>query len=227
MITRTLCGRRQTTSAVPIKDKSGKLLTTEEEIDKRWKEHFEEVLNRPDPPTPASISEPETELNVDIEPPSKPEIKAAIKTLKNGKAPGGDCLNAEMLKADPDMTTTALHPLFKAIWDEEKLPGDWCKGTIIKVPKKGNLADCNNWRGITLLSIPSKVLCKIIINRLGPALDKILRKEQCGFRRGRGCADHISALRNIIEQSNEWQSELYINLIDYEKAFDSLHRDSL
>ena len=37
----------------------------------------------------------------------------------------------------------------------------------------------------------------------------------------------MSFLRNIIEQSNEWQRELYINFVDYEKAFDSLHRESL
>ena len=94
----------------------------------------------------------------------------------------------------------------------------------MKIPKKGNLSDCNNWRGITLLSIPSKILCKIIIKRIRPALDQALRKEQAGFRRGRGCAEHIFALRNIIEQSTERQRQLYINFIDYEKAFDSLHR---
>ena len=84
----------------------------------------------------------------------------------------------------------------------------------MKIQKKGNLADCNNWRGITLLSIPSKILCKVIIKRIQPALDKILRKEQAGFRRGRGCEEHISALRNIVEQSAEWQRQLYINFID-------------
>ena len=147
--------------------------------------------------------------------------------MKNGKAPGADNLNPELFKADPGTTAEVLHPLFEAIWKEETIPEDWRKGSIVKVPKKGNLTDCNNWRGITLLSIPSKILCKIIIRRIEPALDKILRKEQAGFRRGRGCAEHIFALRNIIEQCTEWQRQLYVNFIDYEKAFDSIHRDSL
>ena len=34
-------------------------------------------------------------------------------------------------------------------------------------------------------------------------------------------------MRSIIEQSIEWQSSLYVNFIDFEKAFDSVHRDSL
>jgi hypothetical protein len=225
-ITKEICGQSKS-STVPIKDKAGRLLTTEKEQEARWKEHFEEVLNRSDPVSPAEIKDPAEDLNIDTDPPTRAEILSAIKTLKNRKAPGEDHLNAELLKADPEAAADVLLPLFKLIWERNTIPEDWRKGSIIKIPKKGNLAECGNWRGITLLSVPSKVLCTIITKRLEPALDKILRKEQCGFRRGRGCIDHIFTLRNIIEQSTEWQRELYVNFIDYEKAFDSLHRDSL
>ena len=34
-------------------------------------------------------------------------------------------------------------------------------------------------------------------------------------------------MRNIIEQCTEWQRQLYINFVDFEKAFDSIHRESL
>ena len=37
----------------------------------------------------------------------------------------------------------------------------------------------------------------------------------------------IFTLRNILEQCTEWNRELYVNFIDYEKAFDSIHRDCL
>lgn len=225
-ITRKLCGKSGPMN-LPVKDKNGTLITSEAEQEKRWNEHFEEVLNRPPPQAMAEIEEAETDLDVNTAPPTIDEIKGAVKALKNGKAPGTDNLNPELFRADTDQTANILQPLFRSIWEEEKIPDDWRKGTIIKVPKKGNLSDCNNWRGITLLSIPSKVLCTIIIRRLGPAIDKILRQEQSGFRRGRGCLDHITVLRNIIEQSTEWQRELYILFVDYEKAFDSLHRESL
>ena len=107
------------------------------------------------------------------------------------------------------------------------VPEVWTKGAIVKIPKKGALNDCNNWRGITLLSIPSKILAKVIINRMSAAVEKSLRREQAGFRKGKGCADQIFTLRNIIEQCNEWQRELHVNFVDFEKAFDSLHRESL
>ena len=88
--------------------------------------------------------------------------------------------------------------------------------------------DCNNWRGITLLSVSDKILGRIIYNRVCAAVDDHLRKEQVGFRKGKGCTDHIFALRNTIRISvHEWQWWLYVNFIDFKKAFDSVRRDSL
>nr|KAG5704618.1 hypothetical protein BaRGS_031882 [Batillaria attramentaria] len=55
----------------------------------------------------------------------------------------------------------------------------------------------------------------------------MLRDQQAGFRRNRSCADQIASLRIIVEQSLEWNSPLYINFIDYEKAFDSVDREAL
>ena len=70
-------------------------------------------------------------------------------------------------------------------------------------------------------------MAKIVIRRISTDLDTKLRQEQVGFRPGKGCIDQIFTLRNIIEQCNEWQRQLYINFIDFEKAFDGIHRDSL
>ena len=86
---------------------------------------------------------------------------------------------------------------------------------IIKIPKKGSLSDCNNWRGITLLSVPSKIFCKVILQRITQAVDDLLRNKQSGFRKGRGCTENIFTPRNILEQCTEWNRELYVNFIDY------------
>ena len=107
------------------------------------------------------------------------------------------------------------------------MPKDWSLGTIVRIPKKGNLTDCNNWRGVTLLSIPSKVFCKVIIMRIENVVNTTVRKEQAGFRRGRGTTEHIFTLRSILEQCNEWQRNIYINFVDFEKAFNSVRRGSL
>jgi len=92
-------------------------------------------------------------------------------------------------------------------------------------PKKGDLGLCKNWRGIMLPSIPSKVFCRIILEMLKHALDHKLRCEQAGFRKHKSCTDQIASLRIIIEQSTEWETPLYMNFTDFEKAFDSVDRN--
>ena len=137
-------------------------------------------------------------------------------------AAGPDQIPPEALKANVEMAVDELEGLFYKIWMEEKYPYDWKEGHIVKLPKKGDLSLCGNYRGITLISIPDKVFARIMLNRV--KVDSIMREEQAGFRENRSCTDQIAALRMIIEQSQEWNSELVVIFIDFEKAFDSIDR---
>ena len=67
----------------------------------------------------------------------------------------------------------------------------------------------------------------MLITRIKKGVDNILRKEQTGFREDRSTIGRIFTLRNILEQANEWNAILYTHFIDFEKAFDSVHRESL
>ena len=109
----------------------------------------------------------------------------------------------------------------------QEVPKTWKQGLIVKLPKKGDLKECYNWRGITLTSVPSKVFGRVIIDRIRNGVNNKLRDEQAGFRRGRSTVEQIFVLRNIIEQVVEWQSTLYVTFVDFEKAFDSVDRESL
>ena len=102
---------------------------------------FADLLNHPAPEEQPNISQAEVDLSISVEKPSKEEIKKAIRTLKNGKAAGPDGIPAEALKADIETATDILYNLFAKIWDEEKVPADWRKGLVIKLPKKGDLRD--------------------------------------------------------------------------------------
>jgi len=57
--------------------------------------------------------------------------------------------------------------------------------------------------------------------------DPRLRNQQTGFRPNRSCVDQIAILRIVVEQSLDWNSSLYVNFVDYEKAFDSINMDAL
>ena len=78
-----------------------------------------------------------------------------------------------------------------------------------------------------MTSVPSKVFGRVLIDRIRDGVNSKLRDEQAGFRSGRGTVEQIFILRNIIEQVVEWQATLYITFVDFEKAFDSVHRESM
>jgi hypothetical protein len=144
--------------------------------------------------------------------------------MKKGKAAGSDNIPAEVLKADPYATADILLPLFQDIWQKEKFPKEWKEGIIIKFPKKGNLSQCRNWRGVTLLDVISKIFNKSTLERIKDVLERGLWKKQAGFLHNKSCIDQINTLRIIIEQSLEFRSPLYMLFVDYQRAFDSLNR---
>lgn len=209
----------------PIKSKDGEILATEDAQINRWREHFQEVLNtrtNANFVTDENITPP---LKMNTNAPSKAEIKLAIKKLKNGKAAGSDGLPAEIFKADPETSSDILHKMITSIWQTEDAPTEWKEGVIIKLHKKGDKKDCNNYRGLTLLNTASKVLTLILLRRLTDSLEPTIRNEQAGFRPRKSCVDQINTLRIIIEQSAEWRSPLYLLFVDFEKAFDTVDRN--
>ncbi|RUS70732.1 hypothetical protein EGW08_021510 [Elysia chlorotica] len=85
-------------------------------------------------------------------------------------------------------STDMLLPLLCKIWEREQVPEDWKRVHLVKLPKKGDLSSCTNWRGIMLLSIPGKVLTRIMSKRLSWTRDS--RDEQAGFRQDHPCRRH-------------------------------------
>ena len=226
-LTKSLTKTGFQSTEMPVRDQQGNMILKVEDNLRCWKEHFERVLNQADPDTEAIIIPSSELLDIDTDPPNVEEVKRAIKALKDGKTPGIDQVYAEMLKADEQTTATVLTDILCDIWESEEAPLSWKTGLIVKLPKKGDLTICNNWRGMMLLSVTYKFLSRVVVlNRLTTTVDPLLRQEQAGFRKGRGCADQIF-LRQIVEQSNEWSSTVYANFIDFTKAFDSVNRPTL
>ncbi|VDO79179.1 unnamed protein product [Schistosoma curassoni] len=120
-----------------------------------------------------------------------------------------------------------LNILLSKIWDEEQVLTDWKERHRIKISKQGDLSKSENYRGITILSIPGKVLNRVLLYRMNASVDAQLRDQQSGFRKDRSCTDQIATLPIIMEQLIEWDSPVYINFINYEKAFDSVDRTIL
>ena len=93
--------------------------------------------------------------------------------------------------------------------------------------KKKDRKVCDNYRGISLLSIPGKVLSLVLLDRLKTIIDPQLMEAQCGFRKGRSTVDQIWATRQIIERATEYQGTVHLGFVDLTKAYDSVDRSAL
>jgi len=196
----------------------------------KMQEHFQNVLNCQEPTSNVDICwEYDTgQLPVVLEDITEKEVSVAVRQLKNGKSAGVDKIQAELLKTAnstiPHLTSVSLCNL---VWQQEAVPVDWRRGIIIPLTKKDDLTDCNNWRGITLLSVTGKVFEKVLLNRIHNIVDQLLRQQQAGFRPGRSCIDQIFSLWQIIQKVSEGQKPVTVNLVDFRKAFDSISRPAL
>ena len=171
-----------------IKDENGNTLTESEKIIDRWQRYCEGMYSENQPEGRADQTR--TEMTEREEgphlPPLKSEIEWAISCLKDGKSPGCDNIQAEMIKASGEEGIDVYHKLCTKIWQNGQWPTDWKRAIFITLPKKGDLQLCSNYRTISLISHASKILLKVIMKRLENKLEEEVSKTQAGFRKNRG-----------------------------------------
>ena len=163
-----------------IQDKSGKCLTEEKEILSRWTEYCSELYNYESCGDKAVLdcSQPPEE---DLQPILREEVEIAVASLKKGKSAGLDNIPAELVQAGGETMIDVLTEICNRTWRTGDLPTQWTQSLIITLPKKGNLHVCQNHRTISLISHSSKVMLKVILNRLKPQAEEIIAEEQAGF----------------------------------------------
>ena len=83
---------------------------------------------------------------------------------------------------------------------------------------KGNAKECSNYCTIALISHASKVMLKILQEKLQQFTNHELPDVQAGFRKGRGTRDEIANIRWIMEKARELQKNIYFCFIDYAKV---------
>lgn len=217
------------------RDKEGNFIGGEEQVLDRWAEYFSELLNvttgRED------LDENETEGDQPwqnssqeerpVPTPTMEEVRKAIKSLRNNKAPGNDNITAEMIKGGGEHLIRLVHQLIVEIWEKEEMPDQWNMAIICPIHKKKDKTNCENYRGIALVSVVYKVLAKVIAMRLAPITEQILGDYQCGFRRGRSTTDQIFILRQIMEKCYEYNVDVHQLFVDFKQAYDSVKRKKL
>lgn len=208
-----------------LKEPDGTLITDKGEIAEKFREMFETLLNKTKQTEPAD--QYTTTVEQMIHEPTTEEIEMAIDMLKNGKAPGEDDITTELLRKSGKTVMKKLEQIIIKTWREEKIPEAWNLSIVCPIYKKGDIMNCNNYRGISLLDTSYKVLSNVLLNKLKPFGDEIVGEYQGGFRRGKSTVDQIHTVKQVMEKCYEYNQELFMLFVDYKQAYDSINRESL
>jgi hypothetical protein len=125
-----------------------------------------------------------------------------------------------LIKAGGETLYSEIYRLICCIWNKEESPQKWKESIIIPIHKKGDKTDCNNYRGISLLSTAYKILSSILLARLIPYVNKVIGDHQCEFRRNRSTTDQL-------EKKWEYIGMMHQLFINFKKAYASVKRKVL
>ena len=113
------------------------------------------------------------------------EVREAVNEMKYGKAPGLDGFPVECLKKGGMAVLEWLVRLLNFSFDLEVVPMDWHGACIVPLYKgKGDKCECNNSRGISLLSLVGTLYGRVLIERVRVGTECEIGEEECGFTYG-------------------------------------------
>ena len=174
--------------ATTVQDRTGKCLTEERQILNRSTEYYSEPYNQ----EAMEIHQYRT---------------VPRQTQRKGKSAGVK-VPAQLVQAGGEDVITTLTTICDKIWQKGEWPTPWTQSLVITLPKKGNLQQCQNYRSISLINHPRKVMLKIILNGLKPQAE-IIAEEQAGFRAGRNTTEQIFNVQILCETYLQHQQDLY------------------
>jgi hypothetical protein len=155
-------------------------------------------------------------------------MQAAVATMPCGKALGVDEVPVELLRNE--RVQQLLLTIFNTFdTTEEIAPNELMLACLLAIFKnKGSAADFNNHRGIALNSLSAKLHNKMLLLRIRPHLDPLLRQNRNGFRPRCGTTQQVLALRRVFKQCRVKQGTRCVaTFIDFSKAFDSVSRSMM
>ncbi|KAK3514616.1 hypothetical protein QTP70_021528, partial [Hemibagrus guttatus] len=182
-----------------IKDRDGRVLTSEESVQRRWKEYFEELMNEENEREKRVEGVNSVEQKVDNI--RKDEVRKALKRMKSGKAVGPDDIPVEVWKCLGEAAVEFLASLFNRVLESERMPEEWRRSVLVPIFKnKGDVQNCSNYRGIKLMSYTMKLWERVV--DLEKAYDRVPREELWYCMRKSGVAEkYVRVVQDMYERS--------------------------
>lgn len=159
---------------------------------------------------------------------SKETVSQMLRTLKIGKSPGHDALSPHILREAHDVLAGPLAHLFAVSVSTRKFPKDWKMALVAPIPKKKD-PSLNDFRPISLLTIPSKLLETLILKSIKERLLAHYGDYQFGFRPGSSTLNANITIHDFVTRQLDKSSTRGVVMVamDLSKAFDKLSHASL
>ena len=167
----------------------------------------------------------------DITPPTYQEITKIIRRMKASGSPCPlDQISIIVFRRCPYLRSY-LQLIFRKISCTGQIPSMWKKAVTILIHKKGEQNDPQNFRPITLETVPLKICTSFLRNRMYNFLNKngyIESTIQKGFTPGMaGTFEHTYHMAYLINQARAKQRSIVIRLLDLKNAFGEVQRRSI
>ena len=117
--------------------------------------------------------------------------------------------------------------LLLEVWKVRQVPQEWKNASLVPIHKKKDRRVCSNYRGVSLLSVPGKVLFLTLLERLQAIIEPQLMEAQCGFRERCGTVDQIWVARQVVEKAAEYHTPVLMCFVDLMKAYESVDCSAL
>lgn len=158
------------------------------------------------------------------------DVCNAVKKAKNMKAPGNDAIFNLVLKKLSSKSYRYLAAIFNSCFRLNHFPTRWKTGKVIPILKPGKDPTLpKSYRPITLLSAVSKILERLILQRLMVHVEQqqVIMPQQFGFRKGHSTVHQLVRVENIIKRTKSLSDNCAMILLDVEKAFDNVWHSGL
>ena len=231
-------GRREE-KATAVTSKEGKIIEEPEEIMKRQKEYFLDLLTlkkcqSEEEAMIEQIVNEQFDSILEMESRLSPlfttinEVEESIRELKEKKCADGAGWKNEIMIHGGEGMEECLLTLFNEMEKERCTPEDWNEMVIKSLHKKGKVADMENKRGIFITDVISKVYEKVLKKRNKEKVDSRVSRNQVGGKKDRSAADHSIVLVDTLQRNKRINRKTYLVFGDAVKCFDKLWlRDSL
>ena len=212
----------------PLKDGAGHLVSDNKEMASMLNSYFSSVFTT-EMDKPPEIQDMVVRHKLENITVTTRKVREKILALKPDSAPGPDGITGHLLQGLVEELAPALALIFSKSMEEGVVPEDWRTANVTPIFKKGARTEPENYRPVSLTSIPCKLIESIVKDSLMAHLEEnmLMNPSQHGFMPGKSCATNLLEFFEVVTRTVDDGKNMDIIFLDFEKAFDKVPKECL